>query len=143
MVNSPLSLNGEKTLYSLHIEVFAPIDHFKNNSSVNRGGILVAGRELAPKLYNLGKLTEVDVDMLALYCQVWQRYQTALNIVAEQGSVFETDKGYQQIHPCMTIVNQCLSHLDKISKQFGMSPMSRQRIEVYKKSDKPNEFSEI
>jgi hypothetical protein len=66
-----------------------------------------------------------------------------MDALAEEGAVIEFESGAQQIHPCMTIVNQCLSQLDKIGKQFGLTPMSRQRIEVQKKSDKKNVFDGI
>ena len=56
-------------------------------------------KRLCQKLSEMGVLTEVDMAAFAAYCQSYARWKEAQEHIDSEGSIFETDKGYQQQTP--------------------------------------------
>lgn len=78
--------------------------------------------ELAPKLWKLRLLTDLDRVMLAQYCfahQTWRR--AAVKIEADE--VAPND-------PLIWQFNKAVDVMIKVATHFGMSPASRSRINV-------------
>ena len=61
-------------------------------------------REVAPKLYSVGCLTEVDVDDLERYCRAWVRYQEADVMVKLLGQVVVGSHKGMVINPWLNIL---------------------------------------
>jgi hypothetical protein len=53
----------------------------------------------------MGVLTEIDMAAFAAYCQSYARWKEAQEHIDSEGSIFETDKGYQQQTPWVGIAN--------------------------------------
>jgi P27 family predicted phage terminase small subunit len=60
---------------------------------------------LCVKLSEMGVLTEIDMAAFAAYCQSYARWKEAQQHIDSEGSIFETDKGYQQQTPWVGIAN--------------------------------------
>ncbi len=85
--------------------------------------------ELSVLLYNQGILTEMDLEMLHLFCQEYEMYVDAVkNVKAFGGPVVKTDKGNSIQNPYLSVANQCKERMMKILLEFGMSPASRSRV---------------
>jgi P27 family predicted phage terminase small subunit len=86
--------------------------------------------ELAPMLSRLGLLTECDLDILALYCSTWVKWQEAERAIQENGSTTRAQSGYQQISPYVTIAKNALADLMRLGDKLGLNPAARNRIHV-------------
>ena len=58
---------------------------------------------LADLMNQMGVLTKVDMAAFAAYCQSYARWKEAQEHISSKGSTFETDKGYQQQTPYLTV----------------------------------------
>lgn len=98
--------------------------------------------EMSLLLFNQGVLTEMDVELLALYCREYESYMDALkNIKAFGGPVVRTDKGNPIQNPYLSIANQCKERMIKILLEFGMSPASRSKVTAAPRA-KPKSLAE-
>ena len=87
-------------------------------------------KRIAPQLETLGLLTQIDMAMLAGYCQMYARWKAAELILAEKGLTFETPSGYEQQRPEVSIAKNALSEMRTLAAEFGMSASSRTRISL-------------
>jgi len=98
--------------------------------------------ELARKLFNQGILTELDIDLLYLYCINFQNFMDAQEkIKIFGGPVVKTEKGNPIQNPYLNIANQCQERMIKLASLFGMSPVDRSRIKAAPKA-KPKSLAE-
>jgi P27 family predicted phage terminase small subunit len=85
---------------------------------------------LVPILKRMRVLSEADGIMLGNLCQAYSllvKSQTKLN---ESGPLFKAPSGYPMANPLIGIINGCLETITKISREFGLTPASRTRIQV-------------
>lgn len=87
-------------------------------------------RKLAPRLHEAGLLTEVDVYALAQYCTLYARWRQAEKALASDGPVITTSNGNMVQSPWMGIANRALEMMNRLAREFGMTPASRSRISV-------------
>jgi P27 family predicted phage terminase small subunit len=87
-------------------------------------------RKMAKDLWELGVLTEIDLDALARYCVCWERWRKAERIIKEQGEIVKTPNGYSAQNPYLAIANKCLKQLDSLGAEFGCTPSTRTRVSV-------------
>lgn len=98
--------------------------------------------EMAIMLYNQGILTEMDLDMLHLYCEEWETYMYAQSNVARYGLMLIKDgKTGLFKNPYYGVSNQSKERLIKLASEFGMTPSSRSRVQTQKKN-KPKSLAE-
>ena len=83
---------------------------------------------LADKMNQMGILSEVDQAAFAAYCQAWARWKEAQEQIEINGSVFVTEKGYQQQSPWVGIANTSQKLMMQAASEFGLTPSSRSRI---------------
>jgi len=83
---------------------------------------------LADKMNQMGILSEVDQAAFAAYCQSWARWKEAQEQIEINGSVFVTEKGYQQQSPWVGIANTSQKLMIQAAGEFGLTPSSRSRI---------------
>lgn len=82
------------------------------------------------ELYQLGLLTAIDQDALAMYCVVFVRWQKAEKMVREKGEIIKTAAGNIIQNPFLSIANRALDQLNKMGAEFGMTPSSRSRVKA-------------
>ena len=106
-------------------------------------------RRVARELEPLGMLTNLDMAVLASYCQAYSMWATATLKLQEQGMIFkipgktttkimkdgtekteQTGGGYPMINPWWTVINKANEQMVKALVEIGMSPSSRSRVKV-------------
>src|SRR5262249_23321427 len=87
-------------------------------------------RRMVPVLLRMRVLTEADGHCLANLCLAYSmlvRAQTRLN---ESGLLLKTPSGYLQQSPLIGIINGAVETINKLSREFGMTPASRSRLQI-------------
>ena len=87
-------------------------------------------RRVARPLFDLGLLTELDKNTLALYCELVGRYERAQAALLEKGDTFVQPNGVPKQRPEYYIMKDCLKEIRAFIKQFGLSPAARMRMEL-------------
>ena len=87
-------------------------------------------KRVAPKLAELGVLTEVDRTTLAAYCQAWDRLVKAERELAKNGMVTARKDGYLLVSPWVTIANQASKEMRAYAVEFGLTPAARSRLHI-------------
>ena len=95
-------------------------------------------RRVVNDLYDAGLLRNVDRTALANYCQLFSTWKQATELVQEKGLVIKTSNGNIIQSPALGIANVAAREMMKALQQFGMTPVSRARLEP----DKPEEKEE-
>ena len=75
-------------------------------------------------------LTEADYIALANLCQAYSRMVKAERKLAEAGLLYKTQSGYVQQSPLLSIINNSVETITKLSREFGLTPSSRSRIQL-------------
>jgi P27 family predicted phage terminase small subunit len=87
-------------------------------------------RRMVRVLLRIRVLTEADGIVLANLCQAWSTMTKAQAKLNESGLLLKTPSGYVQQNPLLGIVNANIETITKLSREFGLTPASRVRIEV-------------
>jgi len=99
---------------------------------------------MSRRLSALGLLSEIDGNMLSLYCDAYARWVVGSRGLQKHGLLTKASKkGGVVRSPYATLVNQALAQMVRISAEFGLSPSSRARIQTSKEdagSTAENEF---
>jgi P27 family predicted phage terminase small subunit len=85
-------------------------------------------KRLCKPLEMMGILTEADRAEFATYCQAYARWKQAEEYISLYGSTFETDKGYKQQVPQVSIAQTYMKIMQKAAAEFGLTPSARSRI---------------
>ncbi len=100
-------------------------------------------RRIVKLMEGLGILTDVDVDILAAYCDAVVRYAEASQQVREQGFVVTNDKGNPIQNPALLAVEKYWRIKSKAAAALGLDPTSRASL-AKKAAEKPkDEFEEL
>lgn len=94
------------------------------------GEAAVKWAELAPQLENLGILSQIDADLLAMYCQFYGRWVEAEQHLAEESLVLTGGQGGVYQNPWLAVANKAMEQMHKLGAEFGLTPSSRTRIKV-------------
>lgn len=84
-------------------------------------------------------LSNVDMDLLAVYCDCWSKYVEATKMLSAQNLVElqESKNGFSKDqNPYIKVQNTYSDKLVKLSALFGLSPACRSKIAHLKPSDK-------
>lgn len=106
-------------------------------------------KRIVNELQQIDLITNLDVDLLALYCQAYAQFQKATEEMQDQSlSITKYDKferPYQVENPLIKIQLKYSEEMRKIASQMGLSISSRLRLILPKpKDDKPkNKYSEF
>lgn len=87
-------------------------------------------QRMAPKLQQLGLLTEIDIPALATYCQTWSRWKEADSQIQRYGMVIKGKGGYPVISPFVAVANRAMAHMKSFLIEFGMTPSARARVKT-------------
>jgi len=86
--------------------------------------------KLAERLVDLNLLTDLDLEALEVLCEAWQRYHELADVVNRVGAFFETDRGYIAEHPAVRLRQTQISTIERLWKQFGLTPLSRESLDL-------------
>ena len=98
---------------------------------------------IAPKLENLGLLTEVDGAALAGYCMAYARWKEAEEFITKHGLIFKTPSGYLQQVPHVSIAQKYLVIMSGFLTKFGLSPSDRTVLVTLKSADASSKISKL
>ena len=87
-------------------------------------------KRLVPVLRRMRVLTEADGMTLANLCQTWSTLVKAQEKLTEMGILYKAPSGYVMQSPLLSVVNQCVDTITKLSREFGLTPASRSRIQA-------------
>ncbi|MBN4074751.1 MAG: phage terminase small subunit P27 family [Alkaliphilus sp.] len=97
-------------------------------------------RRVAPELYRMGLLTELDVNALANYCRTTTLYKQTQLFLQENGLV--DDKGTKR--PEVGVGQEAAKESRQWGKLFGLSPACRMRLEMPEpNTDEVSEFEAL
>src|SRR5262245_2146126 len=89
---------------------------------------------VAPMLHRNGLLTECDLDSLTLYCVLYARWREAEKQLRTFGLIIKAKSGYPILSPFLSISNEASRQCQKLLSEFGLTPTSRSRVTVAKKT---------
>jgi len=87
-------------------------------------------RRLCPILKRMKVLTEADGLVLGNLCiavSTLVRAQAKLN---EAGILYKAPSGYVMQSPLLPVVNSCIDTISRLSREFGLTPAARSRMQV-------------
>jgi P27 family predicted phage terminase small subunit len=87
-------------------------------------------RRVAPQLYELGLLTQIDGAALEAYCEAYATWRETMKVLRSQGRTYETDTGYIRARPEVGMANEALRQLKAFAAEFGLTPSSRGRLSL-------------
>lgn len=87
-------------------------------------------RKLAPRLHQVGLLTEIDGLALAMLCEAVGQYVEGKEIVEREGAIAVSDQGNVYQHPAVALMKTARGEILKWAREFGMTPAARTRINV-------------
>jgi len=96
-------------------------------------------KRVAPELERLGLLTKVDGTALQGYCQAYATWKQCTEALQKHGLVMETQSGYLQQRPEVSIGNKALDQVRAFCIQFGLTPSARARMTLPESGDGDNE----
>jgi P27 family predicted phage terminase small subunit len=59
---------------------------------------------------------------------IWGRFRDAERHVSREGEITKTPNGYRQQNPWLAIAVKCVSQLNGLASEFGITPSSRTRV---------------
>src|SRR5438270_1705778 len=85
-------------------------------------------KRLIPILLRMRILTEADGIALANLCQAYSTMTKAQEQLNKVGILYKTKSGYIQQSPLLGIVNSQIEIINRLCREFGLTPSSRTRI---------------
>lgn len=86
--------------------------------------------QIAHELAEVGILTVLDQDALALYCEAYARWVNANQQIQQFGPLVKAPSGYPMQSPFLAIANKAFDQMRALLTEFGMTPSSRVRVKV-------------
>jgi P27 family predicted phage terminase small subunit len=98
-----------------------------------QGASLEKWHEVVKKLEDMSLMTNADVDTIARYCVMFERYQKYLDQVRRglDVLVMREESGrvrYMQITPAATMLAKLDEQMLRVEREFGFTPASRSEI---------------
>jgi P27 family predicted phage terminase small subunit len=87
-------------------------------------------KKLVPELEEQGLLVRVYGPVFEALCFSYGRAIEAEKVLLEKGTTFETEKGYICQRPEVAIAQRAWHSVSRFSAEFGLSPLTAQRIIV-------------
>lgn len=82
-------------------------------------------KRLAPLLYELGLLTEVDYICLGQLCQAYSTQAQAQRMLNKTGLLVKNPGGIPVQNPMLRVVNEQSAIIDRLCRGFGLNPAYR------------------
>lgn len=103
------------------------------------GEALEEWNRIVPELERLNLLTQIDVGILAGYCQQWGIYVKAsrgLKRGLVKKSKNKAGAAYEAVNPLFSVAHRALEQCRMLAQEFGLTPAARTKLKV-EASDKP------
>jgi P27 family predicted phage terminase small subunit len=84
----------------------------------------------APRLVQLGLLSEIDGAAFFGYCTTWARYIEATKLLTEQGILVTGARGAPILNPLLALVESTGGQLRRFLVELGLSPASRSKVQA-------------
>lgn len=92
-------------------------------------------RKVVKQLVAVGLMTDLDVDALAAYCEVFTRWIDANEKIRRHGAVVKSRNGFPTISPFVHVADKAFVQMRALLTEFGMTPSSRTGVTVAKKDE--------
>lgn len=90
-------------------------------------------KRVVKELVEKEEIKAIDTKALEGYCQSYSKWKECERILQEEGYTFTTPNGYVQQRPEIAISNKALAELRAWTKELGLTPASRSRMNKNKK----------
>lgn len=101
-------------------------------------------QEIAGQLRAAGVLTRIDRDALIGYCEAWAMWRNAQTQIVKQGALVKNAKtGLPEQSPFIFVAEKAFKQWLSLSREFGLSPASRARIQAAPKTQDDNPFASV
>ena len=103
---------------------------------------------LTPMLESMGVLSRIDGNALARYCRLWSRWRQAEKWIEEKGEMYPirnedgSVKCFQQ-WPQVAIAHKLSEQLNRLEREFGLTPSSRARLQVSPVCDETDDLDKF
>ena len=85
---------------------------------------------LAWNLTDAGVLKITDTDILAMYCETYALVLELTETSRDTPRTITTPNGHEQSHPIHTQLRDAQTHLIKLTRELGLSPSARTRVQA-------------
>lgn len=120
----------EKEMYNLKPIQKTPPQWLDANAKKEYNRILPLLQELP--------IADLDLALVASYCQTYSMYCEAIRKLNKHGLVTETERG-TKLSSYYTVQRDCINALNTISNKLGLNIDSRMKIISHKKEDKKDD----
>jgi P27 family predicted phage terminase small subunit len=100
-------------------------------------------KRLVKLLRDMGIITRIDRDLLAMLCMALSEYQTAVAEIAKSGAVVEGSTGSPVVSPWVRIRDKAVEKTLQLAPHFGLSAATRPRLQVASEPAEPDEFEQF
>ncbi|MBI4911051.1 MAG: phage terminase small subunit P27 family [Acidobacteria bacterium] len=100
-------------------------------------------RRMVPILLRMGVLSEADGHALANLCLAYSRLIRAQLKLNESGLLMKTPSGFLMQNPLIAIINSSVDTINRISREFGLTPASRSRLHTSEPQDDAQRIEEL
>jgi P27 family predicted phage terminase small subunit len=97
-------------------------------------------KRLVKLLKDMGIITRIDRDLLAMLCGALSEYQAAVAEIAKGGAVVQGSAGSPVVSPWVRIRDKATEKVLQLAPHFGLSAATRPRLQVVTKPLEPDEF---
>lgn len=99
-------------------------------------------RRASKLLQDVGLLTDLDMAVLAGYCDAYSQWAQATVEVQTKGMIYKKADGSPGLNPFLRVAREAYDRMMKAAVLIGMSPSSRAGLKVEKKKpkDEADEF---
>lgn len=87
-------------------------------------------KKLAPKLLELGLLTEIDGEALAALCLHYHLMTEAAKSIKKEGITTIDERGLPRKHPLLQVLRDNSTAMKGYLLQFGLTPSARSKIDL-------------
>jgi P27 family predicted phage terminase small subunit len=123
-------LRGNPGKYPLNLREPQPLlfDEVPRAPDYLDGYALQEWRRIIVELHRMKLVTLVDIHPLAAYCQCYQRWRTAEEMLASEPLMGKAGNGATIANPLIGIADKSAAAMVKYAAEFGFTPASRSRI---------------
>jgi len=90
-------------------------------------------RRIIDLLGKKGFIEDLDRGTISAYVEAYAEFHQLSAMVKKTGPVLKTEKGNWTYHPVVAMKNQAAERLVKFSKDLGLTPWSRSKMDMMEK----------
>lgn len=90
-------------------------------------------KRVVPELERLKLLSRVTRSSLVAYCETWETFMVATQVVHEEGLTIEAKQG-RLAHPAVGIQRASGAELRRWATEYGLTPASEQKVKPQEES---------